>query len=113
MATAHYAEHLGISTNDARALIQAGMEERRRALEVRPTRRAFLQGMGAAALVAPGLAAPRRARATKAAATDARIAIVGGGIGGLSCAYELLGKGRPALPADRVPPRPLTAQAEA
>lgn len=93
MATAHYAEHLGISNAEAKERIERGMEQRRQHARLEPSRRAILQSFGAAALLAPGLIAPRRARAAKPSNSSARVAIVGAGMGGLSCAYELLGAG--------------------
>ncbi|MBK9031451.1 MAG: FAD-dependent oxidoreductase [Myxococcales bacterium] len=59
----------------------------RRAAGTRPSRRDVLLGGAAGAAL---LAAPKRARA---AGNDPTIAIVGGGIAGLSCALTLLDKG--------------------
>jgi monoamine oxidase len=57
--------------------------------ELRVSRRAFVGGIGALALTSP--------RRTRAAHVNApRIAIVGGGIAGLTCALELADRGIPA-----------------
>lgn len=73
----------------------------------RASRRAFLQGLGGAAAltVAGGLLSPRRARAVQAGKANVDIAIVGAGLAGLACGYELTGKGVAAKvydAADRV-----------
>lgn len=97
MAIAHYAEHHRLPTADAIGIIEAEVARRRAAaLDLRGSRRSFLKGAGATlvggGIVGAGLlgrpawgAAPRK--------TTARIAIVGAGIGGLSAASTLLGKG--------------------
>lgn len=77
---------------DARGLTsREGVEMAREAR----SRRDFLRAAGAAAagVAATGVLAPGLARAVKASDAAADIAIVGGGLAGLACAYELRRKG--------------------
>jgi monoamine oxidase len=57
------------------------------------TRRAFLKSAGLLATSVGGLLLPQAALARQAAESQPRIAIVGAGLAGMSCAYTLLGAG--------------------
>ncbi|TNF38138.1 MAG: twin-arginine translocation signal domain-containing protein [Deltaproteobacteria bacterium] len=61
----------------------------------RESRRRFLTQVGGAAAltVAGGLLLPRQARAVQAAKSGQEIAIIGGGLAGLACGYELAARG--------------------
>lgn len=98
-AIAEYADRFHLSSLEATQrfqdeLLRTGkvMLERNGGLQA--TRRDLLKGLGAAALVGVGASAPvRRARAARPDKSGAKIAIVGAGMAGLACAYELQGWG--------------------
>ncbi|MCB9675251.1 MAG: FAD-dependent oxidoreductase [Alphaproteobacteria bacterium] len=98
MALAHMAHFTGTSVDEARERVRAFRSQRREAIErknarsAEATRRGFLQGVGALGLV--GLAGTS-SRAWALRQSDARIAVIGAGIGGLSCADFLASKGFP------------------
>jgi monoamine oxidase len=92
-AAAQYARVHGLSSVEAVDRLRDRARTESFARLNAPTRRAFLKGVGAATLVGAGLAGSRIARATAPSKSDARIAIIGAGMGGLSCAYSLLGSG--------------------
>jgi monoamine oxidase len=92
-AIANYANKHGISTAEAAGLFQAHLAARRaQRAALSPTRRGLLKGVGAAALGASALR-PRPARAAPTAKSDARVAVVGAGMAGLSAARALSLKG--------------------
>lgn len=85
LAISTVAEELRIGTSEA--------VERAAALpSVRPTRRGVLQALGAAAAIGAAVS-PRRARARQPAQAGADVAVIGAGLGGLSCAWELFQAG--------------------
>ncbi len=95
-AIARFADHHRVSTAEAMERVAALRAHRaaEKAVALDPSRRGVLQGMGA--LGAAGLAAmatPRAGRAAPVSRTTARIAVIGGGMAGLSAAYKLYGKG--------------------
>ncbi|MEZ4268954.1 MAG: FAD-dependent oxidoreductase [Myxococcota bacterium] len=87
--TAAFCDHAGLPTDEG-VEIAAAQAARQQA-----SRREFLAGAGAtAALVAGGGALLNRpAWAAKPSSASADIAIIGGGLAGLACAYELRRKG--------------------
>ncbi len=71
------------------AIEAAGRNQR----SFRPTRRGVIKGLGAVGLVGLAGALPRRALARRASSSTATIAVIGGGMAGLSAAYQLYGRG--------------------
>lgn len=86
-ALAGMCDRHGLPSKDGSALLTELRERRALAL----SRRGFLRAAGGAAVAATGLLS-RRARARQLQ-TDARIAIVGGGLAGLVCADQLAAQG--------------------
>ncbi|MCB9793143.1 MAG: FAD-dependent oxidoreductase [Alphaproteobacteria bacterium] len=95
IAIAEFAERRGIPTAEAIGIFDARQREARQARQARRfTRRGVLQGGAALGVVGLGAAmAPRRAKAAPVARSDARIAVIGGGMAGLSAAYTLYNRG--------------------
>ena len=91
-AVASFATRQGLSTSDALVELAAREELRRQARALRPSRREVVKGLAATGLVGGTLLRPRRALAKQASASDARIAVIGAGMGGLACAYALYNK---------------------
>lgn len=86
-AAARFCDDRGLSTRDG----IAQLEERRERQALALSRRGFLRAAGGAAVAASGLLS-RRARAGQLQ-SNARIAIVGGGLAGLVCADQLAALG--------------------
>lgn len=89
VVVAELAEELRISTAEALERVAARQAAASRGWA--PNRRDLLRGMGIAGVAgaAAALARPSVATAAPAARSDARIAVIGGGMAGLACAWEL------------------------
>lgn len=89
LAVGNLAEQLQIST--AEAVERMAAADARRKQGWSPNRRDVLRGMGLVGFAGAAAATmrPRPAHAVAAWSSDARIAVIGAGMGGLACAYEL------------------------